>query len=145
MWSILVEFIWYSRSHKDTDIAQVGGLVVCHYADRYRLSKWTTLYHGPYQITHQKDKYIDIQDLSCSNCSYYQLQKYIFNTRLNRKHVPLHIQAWLYLQAGMPEQPRQVIPADPYEKPSSPFRNFFLHLEHVSHREWRGTSFDRSG
>ena len=49
----------------------------------------------------------------------------------------------------MAEQPRQMIPkfsADgANEQPSSPLRNFFLHLEHVSHREWRGTSFDRSG
>ena len=52
------------RSDKETDVVQVGELVLCRYADRVKPSKWTTLYHGPYQVIRQNTEYVDIQDLS---------------------------------------------------------------------------------
>ena len=51
-------------SNKETDIVEVGELVLCRYADRVKPSKWTTLYHGPYQVIRQNSEYVDIQDLS---------------------------------------------------------------------------------
>ena len=72
------------RSDTVTDVVQVGELVLCRYTDRQRPSKWTTLYHGPYQVTSQKDEYVNIQDLSSRHVRTVHitnLKRYFFDKR----------------------------------------------------------------
>jgi hypothetical protein len=72
------------RSDQVTDTVNPGELVLCRYSDRIKPSKWSSLYHGPYQVTQQNGDYVVIQDLSTKHnrtVHITSLKRYYFDKR----------------------------------------------------------------